>query len=296
MIVGTDLVLSPDNHFDAVARAFNADGTSDDYVEFDLRSGTINQVHYDQTSGITWLATESRGLKFDDGVGGHLQTFADDSRLGTNNVLSVFVDDDGQVFAGTEGHGLTSLFPDAVPGMVTTPWDTSLSDESIIAIESAGDGELWVLTEHGNLVRVGYDRNRFLSETEDFGIPCRLGIPTGLVVAVNGERWVAGIRNPGDIGTFGGVCPIRRNDTPTQLQNREAIPNLDGGVVPDDPFRPLGPDATGISIDGDGRVWASFRGTFTSHSAGGTFRLILGMESTDPISVFADERKFANRS
>jgi signal transduction histidine kinase/ligand-binding sensor domain-containing protein len=94
--------------------------------------------------GELWIGTD-RGLFAIDKIGNHQQAV---SALGSDSILSLSQDKEGNLWVGTETSGLQILRPEnfhTIPG---------LSDHLITAITQASDGAMWVGTDGNGLDRL----------------------------------------------------------------------------------------------------------------------------------------------
>jgi ligand-binding sensor domain-containing protein/serine phosphatase RsbU (regulator of sigma subunit) len=205
---------------------------------------------YRDRGGVLWIGTYEEGLyRLDPPAGSGQPPAASATRnypagpdgLGHPWVLTIFEDDDGTLWAGTDGGGLHRYDParDAFTRFVHEPADpTSLSDDRVIALGQDRSGVLWVGTSRGLSRRlplsevVAHERHRP-------GDPTSLSADdvTAFVEDHEGTLWV---------GTDGGG--LNRRDPMTGAFERIRL----------DPSAPLSGNTDAIvslGVDSAGTVW-----------------------------------------
>ena len=124
----------------------------------------VRNIHEDQAHNL-WLATNKGLIKFNHKEVKPYQHKADDVHsLPTNNLLSVLVDAQGMVWAGTNGKGLCKLNPN--DGSVETYANqadnpASLSHNNVLSLFEDNQGQLWAGTVDG-LNRLDQSTQQFI--------------------------------------------------------------------------------------------------------------------------------------
>ncbi|GMQ78356.1 MAG: hypothetical protein BMS9Abin02_0859 [Anaerolineae bacterium] len=136
--------------------------------ENDPLAGYISDLHLDE-DGTIWVGTLSGLLSVDSATGKFQQHIISPTNPASNRVLSIYEDDLGFLWIGTDGGGLYML--EKSSGEITSfrhkPDDpASLGGTSVSDIVQDQFGTLWVATENG-LDRLSPDRGRFIHYNHD---------------------------------------------------------------------------------------------------------------------------------
>jgi len=109
-----------------------------------LAGGDVRSIIYDEINGGFWIATNG-GISFYDGSG--FTNYTTDNGLDTDDILSITLDKDNNLWCGTEGFGINILSE----GQVITKYDSSnyLPDNVILSMTLDKLDNIWIGTENG---------------------------------------------------------------------------------------------------------------------------------------------------
>ncbi len=205
------------------------------------------QVIRQDHAGFIWIGTR-HGLARYDGVGFRhwLNDPRDPGSLGGNDISTLLVDHDGQLWVGIEGGGVSLLQTDGRfshfrhvegdPG--------SLASDDVLALAEDSDGAVWVGTYLGGLARIDRDRRvtRFEhSADEPQGL--RSNFILGLHVDRLGRLWIGtdtglDVRTPDGRFVHVELPPLGTQATPIRMvtafwpdADGDMLVGLRGGVI-----------------------------------------------------------------
>jgi ligand-binding sensor domain-containing protein/signal transduction histidine kinase len=145
------------------------------------------------THGFMWIGTED-GLNRYDGYDFKIykNNEADDTSIAGNWIIDLFVDSKGNLWIGTDAHGLSMYVPetDTFINNLHNPRDSStISSNAVTSITEDREGFLWAATEDG--------LNRFDTEKRTFQrFTTRDGLSSNSVLSVlsnrRGDLWTGG--------------------------------------------------------------------------------------------------------
>jgi len=190
--------------------------------------------------GVLWITTERGLFRL---AGNQLQSFAPDSALAGNRVLSMYEDREGNLWAGTDSGGLNMLRDQSFTTYTTKD---GLSGNLVRCVLQTSTGELWIGTDGAGLNRrtsTGFDH---FTAADGLSSNVILSLAGG----ANGDLW---------IGTPDGLNLLHpgRGSKGTV----ERFSSADG--LPDDFIRSL-------YADRDGSLWIGTRHGL-AHRVGGKF-------------------------
>ncbi len=224
-----------------------------------LSNDNVQSIYEDQ-AGVLWIGTntggldrlvlsEAEGLDRETGQFIHYQNDPDDPHsLSNDNVQSIYEDQAGVLWIGTNGGGLDRFDRDQetfVHHQADPDNPHSLSSDNVQAIYEGQAGVLWIGTGDAGLNRLDRETERFTHYQNDPGDPHSLSndIVQSIYESQAGVLW---------IGTFGGGLNKHDRDTEQFVHYQND---------PDDPHS-LSSDAVwSIYQDGEGVFWIGTNGS-----------------------------------
>ncbi|MEJ2634745.1 MAG: two-component regulator propeller domain-containing protein [Calditrichia bacterium] len=173
---------------------------------FSLSQNEVTSLYYD-SRGMLWVGTRSGGLNRLDVSGAITDRFIrylhnpnDPFSLSHNQVNKIFEDDEGNLWIGTHGGGLSILDreTDKFISFRTNPLDqSSISYDEIMDIYEDRSGLLWLGTYGGGIDKIDRSRKQFSLYRSELNRPNSLGHPIvwSIYEDASGILW---------IGTHGG--------------------------------------------------------------------------------------------
>ena len=182
--------------------------------------GGVARITSDSNNKI-WIASEHKGLFSFNPMNGAFERYSqvDDSDNGNNTLfITIFYDDSGKIWAGTDGNGLYCV------DIKTKKLEVfkheranrfSLSNNTIGEINKDTHGNIWVATKNGNIDVLPYNnKNITLYSGSEDGAPATI---LSILVSKDGSLW---------IGTDGeGLNKVSKDGSNVQFKNEKKNDN-----------------------------------------------------------------------